>query len=70
MGRFAVVRPAPVRVSARIGAGLSDLSAVTGQEGRVTDKQPGRGGAPHSGRGVVAEHPGQGHILDRITEQM
>ena len=30
----------------------------------------GRGGAPRSGRGAVAEHPGQGHILDRITEQM
>ena len=29
----------------------------------------GRGGAPRSGRGAVAEHPGQGHILERITEQ-
>ncbi|HEX2702124.1 MAG TPA: hypothetical protein VHM72_01670, partial [Solirubrobacteraceae bacterium] len=30
----------------------------------------GRVVAPRSGRGAVAEHPGQGHILDRITEQM
>src|ERR1039457_2387153 len=34
------------------------------------DDDAGRGGAPRSGRGAVAEHPGQGHILDRITEQM
>jgi hypothetical protein len=34
------------------------------------DDDAGRGGAPRSGRGAVAEHPGQGHILDRITKQM
>jgi AcrR family transcriptional regulator len=34
------------------------------------DDDAGRGGAPRSGRGAVAEHPGQGHILDRITEQI
>jgi hypothetical protein len=34
------------------------------------DDDAGLGGAPRSGRGAVAEHPGQGHILDRITEQM
>ena len=34
------------------------------------DDDVGRGGAPRSGRGAVAEHPGQGHILDRVTEQI
>jgi AcrR family transcriptional regulator len=34
------------------------------------DDDAGRGGAPRSGRGAVADHPGQGHIPDRITEQM
>jgi AcrR family transcriptional regulator len=42
-----------------------------GQHGQDDDDDhAGRGGAPRSGRGAVAEHPGQGHILDRITEQM
>jgi AcrR family transcriptional regulator len=34
------------------------------------DDDAGRGGAPRSGRGAVAEYPDQGHILDRMTEQI
>lgn len=49
-------------------AAAAGASAVE-QHGQ-DDDDAGRGGAPRSGRGAVAEHPGQGHILDRITEQM
>ena len=39
------------------------------QHGR-DDDDAGRGGAARSGHGAVAEDPGEGHVLDRMTEQM
>jgi AcrR family transcriptional regulator len=34
------------------------------------DNNAGKDVAPRSGRGAIAEHPGEGHIPDRITEQL
>ncbi|MFQ6399152.1 TetR/AcrR family transcriptional regulator [Nocardia sp. KC 131] len=48
---------------------IPTAAAPAGSSAVEQHDDAGRGGAPHSGRGAVAEHPGHGHIRDRITEQ-
>ena len=61
---------AAVLVDNAIPTAAAPAGASAVEQHGQDDDAAGRGGAPRSGRGAVAEHPGQGHILDRITEQM
>ena len=61
---------AAVLVDNAIPTAAAPAGASAVEQHGQDDDDAGRGGAPRSGRGAVAEHPGQGHILDRITEQM